>query len=78
MTKTISLDDLTMLEVSVMDAEDLTTLLQTIAGRLLEVGRATAKIEPEWRTLKAESAYLAQVRSAVQSALRTVRVALGE
>jgi hypothetical protein len=76
--KQISLEDLTMEEISLMSAEELTDLLQNIAGRQMEIGQRAKELEPEYRQLRAESAYLKEVRASIQSTLRMIRAALGD
>ncbi len=73
----INLSTVTMEDLAVMGADGLTEALQAIGGRLLELAVEVQDVEPKYRTLKAEAAYLAEAKGAIQSALRMHRLALG-
>ncbi len=73
----IDLDTLSAEDVAIFDAEQLTYLIQLIAGRLIEISQRMAVIEPEFRQLKGEAAYISAAMQAARSALKTHRLALG-
>ncbi len=76
--KQIDIDTLTLEEIVTYEMDDLTALMQTIAGDMLVTGRKLEGLEGEYRELKCRLAYLSQAKGAVQSTLRSYRTALGD
>lgn len=74
----IDLGNVTMEEVAVMSADQLSELVALIGGRLLEISRDIAPVEAQYRQLRSEAAYLKEAKSSAQSVLRMHRLALGE
>lgn len=72
----MDLSTITAEDVALMGVDELTELVQRIAGRLLEISAEMQRVEPRYRSLKAEAAYLSEVKSAVQSSIRVHRMAL--